>query len=57
MQRLSELFNVNNFIVSQVNPYVVPFLNEGGGGFLSLHERIYKAIKALIGGEIIHWIN
>ncbi|KAJ1963578.1 Lipase 5 [Dispira parvispora] len=26
MQRLSELFNVNHFLVSQVNPYVVPFL-------------------------------
>ncbi|KNC87672.1 hypothetical protein SARC_00243 [Sphaeroforma arctica JP610] len=27
MTRLSELFNVNHFIVSQVNPHVVPFLN------------------------------
>lgn len=26
MTRLSELFNVNHFIVSQVNPHVVPFL-------------------------------
>jgi len=26
MQRLSEIFNVNNFIVSQVNPHVVPAL-------------------------------
>ena len=26
MQRLSEIFNVNHFIVSQVNPHVVPFL-------------------------------
>jgi TAG lipase / steryl ester hydrolase / phospholipase A2 / LPA acyltransferase len=26
MQRLSEMFNVNHFIVSQVNPHVVPFL-------------------------------
>ena len=25
-QRLSEMFNVNHFIVSQVNPHVVPFL-------------------------------
>lgn len=57
MQRLSEQFSVNNFIVSQVNPYVVPFCNEEGGGFTSLHERFYKAIKALIGGEFIHWIN
>lgn len=26
MMRLSELFNVNHFIVSQVNPHVVPFM-------------------------------
>lgn len=26
MQRLSELFNVNHFIVSQANPHVIPFL-------------------------------
>lgn len=26
MSRLSEMFNVNHFIVSQVNPHVVPFL-------------------------------
>jgi len=27
MQRLSELFNINTFIVSQVNPHVVPFIS------------------------------
>jgi len=27
MARLSELFNINHFIVSQVNPHVVPFLS------------------------------
>jgi TAG lipase/steryl ester hydrolase/phospholipase A2/LPA acyltransferase len=27
MQRLSELFNINHFIVSQVNPHVVPFIS------------------------------
>lgn len=27
-QRLSEMFNVNHFIVSQVNPHVVPFLDK-----------------------------
>lgn len=26
MQRLSELFNVNHYIVSQVNPFVIPFV-------------------------------
>lgn len=28
-QRLAELFHVNNCIVSQVNPHVVPFVHEG----------------------------
>lgn len=31
MTRLSEMFNVNHFIVSQVNPHVVPFLPKETG--------------------------
>ena len=31
MQRLTELFNVNTFIVSQVNPHVVPFVSVDTG--------------------------
>lgn len=31
MTRLSEMFNVNHFIVSQVNPHVVPFLPKEDG--------------------------
>ncbi|PYH47349.1 putative Patatin family phospholipase [Aspergillus saccharolyticus JOP 1030-1] len=31
MNRLSEMFNVNHFIVSQVNPHVVPFLPRDNG--------------------------
>jgi TAG lipase / steryl ester hydrolase / phospholipase A2 / LPA acyltransferase len=30
MNRLAEMFNVNHFIVSQVNPHVVPFLAKDG---------------------------
>ena len=33
MTRLSEMFNVNHFIVSQVNPHVVPFIKEGTTDF------------------------
>ncbi|KAI9796764.1 MAG: hypothetical protein M1833_006004 [Piccolia ochrophora] len=29
MTRLAEMFNVNHFIVSQVNPHVIPFLERG----------------------------
>jgi len=30
MQRMSELFNINTFIVSQVNPHVCPFISSDG---------------------------
>eukprot|EP00128_Syssomonas_multiformis_P015663 Colp12_sorted_trinity150504_noHs@27624 len=33
--RLSELFNVNHFIVCQVNPHVVPLMNKHGNFFMS----------------------
>ena len=39
MQRMSELFNVNTFIVSQVNPHVVPLLSVDGGGVLESRIR------------------
>lgn len=35
MTRLAEMFNVNHFIVSQVNPHVVPFLSK--------EDRLYHA--------------
>eukprot|EP00128_Syssomonas_multiformis_P015661 Colp12_sorted_trinity150504_noHs@6450 len=35
MARLSELFNVNHFIVCQVNPHVVPLMNKHGNFFMS----------------------
>jgi predicted acylesterase/phospholipase RssA len=31
MQRLSELFGVNHFIVAQANPYILPFVNSKPG--------------------------
>jgi TAG lipase/steryl ester hydrolase/phospholipase A2/LPA acyltransferase len=56
MTRLAELFNVNHFIVSQVNPHVVPFLAKddnttlardnysefNGPGWLHLLTRLAK---------------
>lgn len=54
MQRMSELFNVNTFIVSQVNPHVVPFISVDGGGVLESHTRkkVSKTVKALLGNEV-----
>ncbi|GAP88104.1 putative NTE family protein [Rosellinia necatrix] len=45
MTRLSEMFNVNHFIVSQVNPHVVPFLAKDDAPCPSTnnhHSVIYK---------------
>ena len=39
MARMSELFNVNTFLVSQVNPHVVPFVSVDGGGILESRIR------------------
>lgn len=59
MQRMSELFNVNTFIVSQVNPYVVPFLSVDGGGILEskIRKKLSMTVKAMIGNEIRHVIT
>lgn len=45
MDRLSELFNVNHFIVSQVNPHVVPFLAKSVTG--NLVTRCYRTMLSL----------
>ena len=38
MTKLSELFNVNHFIVSQVNPHIVPFLEKSSSVRKSFHN-------------------
>lgn len=50
MQRLAELFNVNHFIVAQVNPHVYPFLKTDPRQtwFGSITEKILM----LIGSEV-----
>jgi hypothetical protein len=56
---MSELFNVNTFIVSQVNPYVVPFISVDGGGVLEsrIRKKLSMTIKAFIGNELRHIIS
>lgn len=51
------MFNVNNFIVSQVNPHIVPFLNQYGGGLLGIWEKLLGVGKSLIGNELVHWLT
>ena len=48
MKRLSRLYGVNHFIVSQTNPIVLPFINaeKGNGGLLAtISETGLKTIK------------
>lgn len=55
MKRLSELFNVNHFIVSQVNPHVAPFLLQTMPS--AGPRRIWSGLLYLIRSEIKHRIN
>eukprot|EP00698_Gefionella_okellyi_P021491 TRINITY_DN6985_c0_g1_i1.p1 TRINITY_DN6985_c0_g1~~TRINITY_DN6985_c0_g1_i1.p1 ORF type:complete len:533 (-),score=80.00 TRINITY_DN6985_c0_g1_i1:16-1614(-) len=50
MARLAELFNVNHFIVSQVNPHVVPFIDPDQ----SPNHGILPRLKFLIKSELKH---
>lgn len=53
MTRLSEMFNVNHFIVSQVNPHVVPFLSKDD--HLSPEAKLRKAKQPL--PNEADWLN
>ncbi|CAG9314328.1 unnamed protein product [Blepharisma stoltei] len=59
-QKLAEMFNVNAFIVSQTNPWVLPFLTpEDGGGTWgdSFKFKLFKAVKRLIMMEFRHRVQ
>ncbi|KAF2089189.1 putative esterase of the alpha-beta hydrolase superfamily, partial [Saccharata proteae CBS 121410] len=64
--RLSEMFNVNHFIVSQVNPHVVPFLlkEEGAVAAEAQHSTAFAAgpswlhsMADLAKGEALHRLH
>lgn len=57
MQRISELFNVNTFIVSQVNPFVIPFLSDDGGGILGTNTAFSRKLRTLFNSELLHIVN
>jgi len=52
MKRLSELFNVNYFIVSQVNPHMVPYLNVKY--YLAEGNIFMRWLFFLTGNEVRH---
>ena len=45
MQRIAELFNVNTFIVSQVNPHVCPFVSVDTGSVLDTRFKTIFVMK------------
>ncbi|OQE39209.1 hypothetical protein PENCOP_c007G02228 [Penicillium coprophilum] len=62
MTRLSEMFNVNHFIVSQVNPHVVPFLPKETGPHEtndgpSFIPRWMNTMTHLAKDEVLHRMN
>ncbi|KAF8950883.1 hypothetical protein BGZ52_001188 [Haplosporangium bisporale] len=55
MNKLSELFNVNHFIVCQVNPYIVPFLQYSMGR--SPANKVLKWVLHQSRSELQHRMN
>lgn len=56
-ERVRELFNITNFIVSQVNPWVFPFLDDEQDTKKILRKRKFSfsnLLKNLLLSEIIH---
>jgi len=59
LNKMSELFNINTFIVSQVNPHVAPFINSDGysQGQSRLRRSLLVKVRELAGNELKHWIT
>ncbi len=60
LEKMSQLFNINTFIVSQVNPYVVPFLaySDGGGVLGQGHrDNWLTTVRQLFYDETAHRIK
>lgn len=64
MARLSEMFNVNHFIVSQVNPHVVPFIFKEEESVASrpgskslLSSKWFQTISGLARDEALYRMN
>jgi predicted acylesterase/phospholipase RssA len=54
MKRISELFNINTFIVSQTNPHVVPFLSVDSDSVLesNIRKKFIQLCKAVAGNNL-----
>ena len=54
MERIAGLFNVNTFIVSQVNPHVCPFVSVDTGSVLDTQfkKKFLRKTKQFLGNTI-----
>jgi TAG lipase/steryl ester hydrolase/phospholipase A2/LPA acyltransferase len=57
MKKLSELFNVNNFVVSQTNPYVIPFMEKTDFRNDTKNKRFMRLLKKLAFSEVAHRLS
>lgn len=59
LSRMSELFNINTYIVSQVNPHAALFVTSDGhlSSQSRLRRKLTKVARNLLGNEIRHIIN
>ena len=60
-RRLSELFNINHHIVSQINPWVAPFLNSSGKspseyGLGTFMRWLFECLKYIIYAVVSFYI-
>ena len=46
-ERLAELYNINNYIVSQANPYIIPFLSDPAS-----RGKLHNFLGSLVYGEL-----
>lgn len=53
MVRMTELFNVNHFIVSQANPLIAPFVVQHCG---KQAESMWVKLRHMLGAELQHRI-
>ena len=52
LHRLSELFNVNHFIVSQATTYALPFIAKENS--LHQHETLWNKVAYIVASEMKH---
>jgi predicted acylesterase/phospholipase RssA len=57
MMRLSELFNVNHFIVCQVNPHIMPFLTDQLSLIPSRCSSAISSLGFLFKSELQHRLS